>query len=100
MTTWRRGIACYRYTLRICNTLIFHRNNSRTNARQCYAIRGLPVLLNLTTTSVAYSIGLYDRRKMSEARVWIIGGMVLTDVTRNNRTKPVSSPLCLPEIQH
>ena len=104
MTTWRRRIVCWIRKATDTHseyvTLTFHRNSSCTNARQCYAIRGLPVLLNLTTTSVSYSIGLRDRRKMSEARVWIIGGMVLTDETRNNRTKPVPSQLCLPEIQH
>jgi hypothetical protein len=37
----------YKYTLRVCNTfLLSHCNKNYTNARRCYLIRTLPVLLN------------------------------------------------------
>jgi len=84
----------------MCNTLIFCRKNVCTNAPQCYVRHRLPVLLNLTATSIAHTIGSYHQREMSEARLWTIGGMVLTDETRSNRTKPVPAPLCLPDIPH
>jgi hypothetical protein len=43
------------------------------------------VLFNLTATSIVDTIGSYHQREMSEARVWTVGGMVLTDETRSNR---------------
>ena len=41
-------IQVYKYTLRMCNTLLCQYNNGCTNAPQCYVIRTLPVLLCLS----------------------------------------------------